>query len=265
MKAKIYSHTRPAWLRGLCSTLISNGVPDGARIVYRGRNLVAAVTPHTTADEPDSVANDGNAPAEVNVKAFRRAGAVRGAVYGWLRPSKARRSYDYAQRLRSMGINTPEPYAAIELRDRASRLTDSYYLSEQLDSSWREIRYMEQRPDYLPMVKALAEWVAMIHNRGILVKDLSPGNILCRTTDRGGYEFALVDLNRMAFKNHDRRHQLYRAGWLMNSEASSVDFARHYALAARLDPEWAVDVVLRSYTALQARAQRKRLLKRLLP
>ncbi len=108
------------------------------------------------------------------------------------------------------------------------------------------------------MVEALGKWVAEVHSKGVLVKDLSPGNILFRPTAQGGYDFCLVDVNRMGFNCHNLRRQLYRAGWLMNSEQSSMDFAHHYAIAAGMDTAQAEHIVLDSYRRLQCRAARKK-------
>lgn len=245
MLQTIQTNTTDAWLLDLCSQLAHHGLPSDIREVYRGRNLVAAYKPQAFG-------------CEVNIKSFRRPGFFKGAIYGWLRPSKARRSYEYSLRLLALGVATPQPYAFIEDLSAIHTLGRSYYVSRQLDSQWREIRFMEERPDYPAMVEALGKWVADVHSKGVLVKDLSPGNILFRLTAQGCYDFCLVDVNRMGFGCHDRRRQLYRAGWLMNSEASSADFARHYAHAAGIDATLAEQIVLDSYRSLQRRAARKK-------
>ena len=245
MLQTIQTNTNDAWLLDLCSQLAYHGLPADIREVYRGRNLVAAYKPQTL-------------DCEVNIKSVRRPGFIKSAIYGWLRPSKARRSYEYSLRLLELGVATPQPYAFIEDLSAIHTLRRSYYISMQLDSQWHEIRYMEERSDYPAMVEALGKWVAEVHSKGVLVKDLSPGNILFRLTAQGGYDFCLVDVNRMGFGCHNLRRQLYRAGWLMNSEASSADFARHYARAAGIDAAQAEQIVLDSYRRLQRRAARKK-------
>lgn len=230
-------------IQQLCSHHLKNGtIQYPCRIVYQGRNKVVACTL-------------GN--SEYNIKIFRKPGLFKGIIYGWFRASKARRSYEHSLRLLQLGIGTPEPYAYVEIHSLLHTLGRSYYISEQLGDEWHEIRYMEQRPDYPAMVEALSRWVACVHAKGVLVRDLSPGNILFRIID-GGYEFCMVDVNRMAFGCADRRLQLHRAGWLMNSEASSADFARHYAAASGMDAAEAEHIVLASYRRLQRRAARKR-------
>lgn len=232
-----------AWQNQLCRELAEDRLPSACRTVYAGRNRVLAC-------------NIDGFDGEVNIKVFRLPGAIKGAIYGWLRPGKARRSYEYSLRLLELGVATPRPYAYVEIYTPLHTLTRSYYVSEQLGPEWHEIRYMEERPDYEAMVEALGQWVARVHGVGVYVKDLSPGNILfCK---RGGeFDFCMVDVNRMGFGCTDRRRQLYRAGWLMNSEESSADFARHYAAACGMDAAEAEGIVLGSYRRLQRRAARK--------
>ena len=233
-------------LAALCSRLAAEGMPaESVRCIYRGRNLLAACRV---------------GDLSVCIKDFRVPGLLKGLIYGTVRMSKARRSYVNAQRLLSLGVPTPRPLAYVLTRRLAVLLDRSYYLCEQLPDSWQQIRYMEQRPDYPELVVALGRWVAEVHGKGVLIKDLSPGNILFRS-DGSSYSFCLVDVNRMQFDVADRRRQLYRAGWLMNSEESSADFARSYAAAAGIDAAEAVAVVVGSYRALQRRAAMKRKLR----
>ena len=48
------------------------------------------------------------------VKSFQRPTAIKSYTYGNIFPSKAKRSYDYANILLSKGIHTPEPVAYID-------------------------------------------------------------------------------------------------------------------------------------------------------
>lgn len=229
------------WMPELLTGIVRQGLPEGVREIYRGRNRVVAYTPP-------------GRDSEINIKYFRRPGVLKGAIYGWLRPTKAKRSYKHARRLLDMGIATPEPLGYAARYSVLHLLRQSAYVSRQLGSEWQEIRYMEELPYYKELVEALGAYVANLHRRGVLVKDLSPGNVLYRRRSGGGFEFMLVDVNRMGFDCSDRRRQLYRAGWLMNSEESSADFARAYA--AHCDwftPEEAVEIVVGSYRRLQSR------------
>ena len=123
MLQTIQTNTNDAWLLDLCGQLADHGLPSDIREVYRGRNLVAAYKPQTL-------------DCEVNIKSFRRPNFIKSAIYGWLRPSKARRSYEYSLRLLALGVATPQPYAFIEDLSAIHTLRRSYYISRQLDSQW---------------------------------------------------------------------------------------------------------------------------------
>lgn len=51
-------------------------------------------------------------------KRFRQPGALQGILYAHIRRSKARRSFEHAVRLISLGIGTPQPVAWSEYRRR---------------------------------------------------------------------------------------------------------------------------------------------------
>ena len=109
------------------------------------------------------------------VKRFKRPYIINQIVYSFFRESKARRSF---------GL-----------------LTDSYYISLYMES-------MEELREYMAVYKvedrelrlAFARFTAQMHKAKILHVDYSPGNILVRK-QADSYVFALVDVNRMKFKN----------------------------------------------------------------
>ena len=53
-----------------------------------------------------------------NIKSFKIPNIFNAIVYNKLRSSKAERSYSYAQKLLSIGINTPEPIAYFEFKTK---------------------------------------------------------------------------------------------------------------------------------------------------
>ena len=65
---------------------------------------------------------------QIVVKSFRRLSLLNRIMYGRIRESKSVRSYKYALRLQALGIGTPEPIAAYDVRKRGL-ISDSYYLS----------------------------------------------------------------------------------------------------------------------------------------
>ena len=119
-------------------------------------------------------------------------------AYTFFRPSKASRAYEYALKLRSMGIETPAPLAYIELKS-GGLLQHSFFVSENC-SYPRMMREFEEggiagREDIL---EAFAAFTVDLHKKGVLHLDYSAGNILFDKQEEG-IVFSIIDLNRMRF------------------------------------------------------------------
>ena len=137
------------------------------------------------------------------VKSFAIPNLVNRWVYGVFRKSKAQRSYEYAEKLNSLGIKSPAPIAYYT--ERCGLLfSHSYYISKK--SSCRHTFYdvidnveLENRELYLRCVGCMT---AKMHEVGIFPLDYSGGNILLDVVE-GEVQFELVDLNRMSFGKID--------------------------------------------------------------
>jgi hypothetical protein len=162
---------------------LRRAAPDGA-VIHRGRNLIFR---HRVGD------------GDVAVKYFPVRGA-RGTVYR-CRASKAARSFDNATRLMTLGIGTPRPLAAVEVR-RARVLLASYYCSEFVPA-FREARTLKvaDAPDRELLLELLGAFVGRLHESGVLHRDLTAGNILMipDSNQPGGVSLSVVDVNRMRF------------------------------------------------------------------
>ena len=133
-----------------------------------------------------------------NVKSFKIPNFFNKIAYKFFRKGKAERSFEYASRLKAMGILTPEPQAyAVETSLLFGR---SYYISRQLDYDFT-IRKMVDEPtadDFEAIVRAFTRFTYELHEQGIHFIDHSPGNTLIKKAG-DEYLFYLVDLNRMTF------------------------------------------------------------------
>ena len=140
---------------------------------------------------------DGN---KLAVKRFQRPDPLRAVIYTFFRRSKARRSYEHAERLRALGIDSPEPVAWSEYR-RHGLLCDSYYVCRRSDyAPLSQATTRFPAPDTLPVLEAFARFAAELHAKGIEHEDFNHGNILWQrdpATDR--FRFQLIDINRMRF------------------------------------------------------------------
>ncbi|BAO74517.1 hypothetical protein [Winogradskyella sp. PG-2] len=135
-----------------------------------------------------------------NIKGFKVPNLVNKIVYRFFRKSKAERSFLYAEKLLSSGILTPTPEAYIEFKSLFS-FGKSYYISKQLDYDFtiRKLIDEPQCEDYENILRRFTQFTFQLHENGIHFLDHSPGNTLIKKVDNG-YDFYLVDLNRMDFK-----------------------------------------------------------------
>lgn len=199
------------------------GVPRDAEIIYNGRR--------------NKLYRINRGGEELCVKAFRRPNAVNALVYTNLREGKARRSYEFAKRLRQLGIGTPEPLGYAE-RKEGARLRESFYICRYIKAS--TVRDWEKRPDCERLLDALAREMVKIHRARVFHKDFSPGNMLFTVGPDGSYHFYMVDLNRMKFDVGDAKTLMRNFRSIHLDETETARLARHYAKAAGIDEESAV-------------------------
>jgi len=135
----------------------------------------------------------------VNVKAFRRPNFINRIVYKYFRQPKASRSFHFSHKLLDRGIKVPQPIAFFE-KYNAYSITESYYISEQIypDILFLTLLLNPKDPRYDDVVHQFAGFAYRMHENGIEFRDFSPGNVLVMEGENG-YDFYLVDLNRMAF------------------------------------------------------------------
>ena len=149
----------------------------------------------------------------VIVKHFATPSLWRGVWYGLFGKSKARRSYENA--LRMAGL-TPEPIAYREVR-LAGILRESAYVCRESECpyTFNDLIAHPDFPNRKAILEAVGRFTATLHQRGVLHRDYSAGNILF-TAD--GRRVEVIDLNRIRFRRHLSRHTR-----LMNFERLNID------------------------------------------
>lgn len=171
---------------------------------------------------------------DIVVKSFKKPHLFNRLVYTFFRPSKAKRSYEYALELLGKGVATPYPIAYIEEK-RNGLLNRSYYISV-YEKEYDHIRFYmngEQTDDNL--LKETARFIANFHNKGVYHLDMSPGNILYKI-EGDTYSFLLVDNNRMLFKKKISPRERYKSFGRLSNNAEVIDqMASEYAKECGLD------------------------------
>lgn len=199
----------------------------------------------------------------INIKAFKVPNAVNRLAYQFLRKSKAERSFLYANRLLEKGIGTPQPVAYFE-EDTKMAFGRSFYVSEHLDY---DLTYRNLVKEDIPLAnwgKILKEFTGFtydLHEADIEFLDHSPGNTLIQI-HKDGYEFYLVDLNRMNFKEMSWDDRLKNFAKLTPREDMVEIMAREYAQLCKADPELTFRQMWEYTQAFQERFHRKKRMKK---
>lgn len=178
------------------------------------------------------------------VKSFQKPNVLKSIIYGWLRQSKARRSFEYAVQLQLKGVGTPAPVGYLECRTLGC-LTQSYYVCAQSECThtFNDLIGNFTFPYRVEILQAIGQFTAHLHEHGIRHHDYSGGNILFQY--RGGkVAIELIDLNRLKFgkvrlldgcRNFERLN--------IDAEALRI-MAEAYAEARHFDPQICADYIL---------------------
>jgi len=193
----------------------------------------------------------------INVKKFRAPRLFARVIYTFFRLPKAQRSFQYALKLKEKGIGTPEPVAYI-LMKRGGVLHESYYISRQSDYNRNMYEFGKGGVDGREhILEAFAEFTAGVHEKGVLHKDYSPGNILFKE-ENGAVKFSIVDINRMRFGTVSVSQGCSNFARLWGQQPVFEVVMRKYAEKRRADPAQCLKKALHARAKFWHRYARKR-------
>lgn len=132
------------------------------------------------------------------IKYFKKITLFNKFIYGNLRKSKAKRSFENSSTLLKNGIGTPKPVAYIDTFSHLL-LKKSFYVC--LYTDYTDIKNLLDLPlsEAESGIRALARVSGKMHHSGIFHGDFNTSNVLFKVID-GNYDFCLIDNNRMKFK-----------------------------------------------------------------
>lgn len=138
------------------------------------------------------------------------------------------------------GINTPIPIAYIE--NYSWGLNQSFYISLECPykRDMREFWYKPEIGDRHFILEAFAHFTADMHNKGILHRDYSAGNILFDLDTNNNPVFSLVDINRLKFEIVREKEGYKNFAHLWLSDEAYKIIAYHYASARGFKPDHAI-------------------------
>ncbi len=133
------------------------------------------------------------------VKSFGKPSFPNNYIYGSIRESKARRSYEYSNILLERGINVPEPVAHLEFY-KSFALKESFYICRHYDYDLDAREMFENFDPDNPLWNAFLDFTYNLNEKGIDHRDYTKGNILIKKLKKDQFEFTLIDLNRIKFR-----------------------------------------------------------------
>ena len=146
---------------------------------------------------------------EVVVKKFATPIFINRIAYQFFRKSKARRSYENAERLLANGIQTPKPIFYITIK-KGGLFYQGYFGCTNNSSPHLMREFVELTNGGEEILKQFAAFSKMVHDKKVLHIDYSPGNIIYEKQEDGTVTFSLLDLNRMRFnKELSRKERLF--------------------------------------------------------
>ncbi len=217
-----YTHLEP-YLRQL---ILSGQFNNGGEVLYDKRNTVKLFTENGM---------------QFVVKRFGRPSFFNLLVYSaHIRKSKAERAFRHATRLRQLEIDTPEEIAFIEIRKRGI-LEVCYFVSAYSDYCPLSpiTENFTQESGKRPILDMLSGFLYTMHSVGVHHKDLHIGNILYKENGSGGYDFQIIDTNRMKFGVFlTQRQRLINLQRLSCPASAYLYILEQYARIAHIDPEY---------------------------
>ncbi|MFA6872720.1 MAG: hypothetical protein WCQ86_01880 [Bacteroidaceae bacterium] len=140
------------------------------------------------------------------VKKYKRPTLANCVIYTWFRKSKARRSFEYAEKLLEEGIATAEPVAYIEIK-KFGFFHTGYFISKFIPHpTLNEIDGLKEE-DLDLAKKDFIQFTADLHKRNIIPLDYNKGNIFFYKEGEH-FNFALVDINRIRFGKTNLKTQV---------------------------------------------------------
>lgn len=199
-------------------------------VIYNKRNLIKVF-------EVDGL--------KINVKRYCVPSLLNRCVYSYgIRKPKGLRAYQYPAILLEKGIETPESIAYIEYRNCIGLLGYTYFFSVQCDYEHTLYEVGNAKTGtYEVLAEKVAHFAAMMHLKGVMHKDFTPGNILWKYDDEG-YHFCIVDINRMYFGKVSPKRGLLDLKKLWGPKRFIEMMVSEYARVRNVDEKWALSIVM---------------------
>lgn len=162
------------------------------------------------------------------IKSFKKPHLINQFVYGLLRDSKAKKSFDNSFELIKRKIGVPAPIG-YSLESKNHMLQRSFFISEKFsyDFTFHDTFYKRVELSQA-LLKSFATFAYEVHSKGVLHLDFTPGNILIKAKGED-FLFGLVDVNRMVFGAVSLKQGCENLGKLFFEEEHLLLLSKYYA------------------------------------
>jgi glycosyltransferase involved in cell wall biosynthesis len=173
-------------------------------------------------------------------KQFATPSIWRGMIYGWFIPTKAKRSYLFAQQLQGL---TPAPVAYREVR-YCGILRESWYVCKESECKYtfNDLIHNKSFPNREKILHAIGLFTVELYQRGVFHQDYSGGNILF---NEDGSKIEIIDLNRIRFyKKMPLKKGLQLFERLNIDKKALAVLGATFALPLGLDKDFVIDYII---------------------
>lgn len=248
MPLNIYTHPDYASQKELILKLVEDFHKEGELLVKGSRNII----------KTNFLAGE-----KVNIKYFKKPHAINAIVYSVLRPSKAKRSFEYALYLLQRDILTPFPVAYVEDKT-ATGLKESFYICRHIDYdfTFRELIHDPLFANRREILRQFTDFTFKMHENRVNFLDHSPGNTLIVDKGSNSYDFYLIDLNRMKFEDMSVEARMDNFKKLWPSRTMVKIIAERYAELSGQPYEKLHTILLEKTLDFKRKITKKKYLKR---
>ena len=183
---------------------------------------------------------------EYVIKQYKRPNLCNRIAYTYFRKSKAERAYKYAEQLLELGIDTPQPVAYIEKKEKGLFST-GYLISEYMPYSLMSNAYNEiQDSEKRNLTKDFIDFTLGMHSKKVLPLDFNSSNIFYHfDAESGHYRFALTDINRMKFGKTPSTSEVMRSFEQFGVKVEGLyKLAVYYCARKGVDLEYSIFIFL---------------------
>lgn len=226
---------------------IENYFAQNQTIIHKARNELKIINHNNT----DTV-----------VKSFKIPNIINQVVYAYFRGSKAKKSYINGIKLAKLDVNTPDAIGYIEFY-KLGLLQKSFFVSRHkaYDFLIREPLYDEKFNDRENIIKQFSNFTYQLHQKNVFHKDYSAGNTLVIDKGDGEYEFSIVDINRLEFRDINISLAMQNFNKLWANESTLKIIAKEYAKISSLDETECINLILQHDKELKNFVHRRRAIK----